>query len=129
MGKGDPLSTPLAVIAGASGFIGGAFKRDLESRCYRIRTIGRSPWHRTGGNRRFSWIHVDDVLGAVRFIDETPSVEGQVNLAAPGHGLGAATGPLHIPLVPDVVIPPEMGDLNGVACRQITRGLGRNLEA
>lgn len=45
---------------------------------------GRSPWHRTGGNQRFSWIHLDDVLGAVRFIDETPGIEGPVNLAAPG---------------------------------------------
>jgi NAD dependent epimerase/dehydratase family enzyme len=36
-----------------------------------------------GGSQRFSWIHLDDVLGAIRFIDATPSLTGPVNLSAP----------------------------------------------
>jgi NAD dependent epimerase/dehydratase family enzyme len=35
------------------------------------------------GRQRFSWIHLDDVLGAIRFIDATPSLTGPVNLSAP----------------------------------------------
>ncbi|NNH04860.1 DUF1731 domain-containing protein [Microbacterium ulmi] len=44
---------------------------------------GRAPWHRSRGRQRFSWIHVDDVVGAVRFIRDRASIEGPVNLAAP----------------------------------------------
>ncbi|GAA5091067.1 TIGR01777 family oxidoreductase [Microbacterium yannicii] len=45
---------------------------------------GRPPWHRSGGRQRFSWIHLDDVVGAVRFIRDDPGISGPVNLAAPG---------------------------------------------
>lgn len=44
---------------------------------------GRSPWHRSHGRQRFSWIHLDDVVGAVRFIRDDAGIEGPVNLAAP----------------------------------------------
>jgi uncharacterized protein len=46
-------------------------------------TGGRAPWHRSRGRQRFSWIHLDDVVGAVRFVRDTPSISGPVNLAAP----------------------------------------------
>lgn len=36
------------------------------------------------GSQRFSWIHLDDLLAAVRFIDEHESLAGPLNLAAPG---------------------------------------------
>ena len=36
-----------------------------------------------GGRQRFSWIHLADVLDAIRFIEATPSLAGAVNLAAP----------------------------------------------
>lgn len=36
-----------------------------------------------GGRQRFSWIHVDDVLGAIEFLRERPHLDGAVNLAAP----------------------------------------------
>ncbi|TGO04725.1 epimerase [Serinibacter arcticus] len=39
--------------------------------------------HRSRGHQRFSWIHLDDVVGAVRHIRDTPSIAGPVNLAAP----------------------------------------------
>ena len=45
---------------------------------------GRPPWHRSGGRQRFSWIHLDDVVGAVRFVRDDPGISGPVNLAAPG---------------------------------------------
>ncbi|SFS07255.1 hypothetical protein SAMN04487783_0934 [Agrococcus baldri] len=37
----------------------------------------------TRGRQRFSWIHIDDVVGAVRHIEATPSITGPVNFAAP----------------------------------------------
>ncbi|PJJ43984.1 hypothetical protein ATK23_1194 [Glutamicibacter mysorens] len=43
----------------------------------------RSGWHRTRGNQRFSWIHVDDALGAIRHIIEHPEISGPVNLSSP----------------------------------------------
>lgn len=44
---------------------------------------GRAPRHRSRGRQRFSWIHLDDVVGAVRFIRDDPHLVGPVNLAAP----------------------------------------------
>ena len=45
---------------------------------------GRAPWHDSRGQQMFSWIHLDDVLGAIRFIREHSEIRGPVNLAAPG---------------------------------------------
>ncbi|MFB2556064.1 epimerase [Herbiconiux liangxiaofengii] len=36
-----------------------------------------------GGRQRFSWVHLDDVVGVVRFVDEHPSLEGVLNVSAP----------------------------------------------
>lgn len=36
-----------------------------------------------GGRQRFSWVHLDDVVGVVHFVDETPSIDGVVNVSAP----------------------------------------------
>lgn len=55
----------------------------------RYRGIGPTPTapaatgHRTRGRQRFSWIHVDDVLAAIAFIDDHPTVGGPVNLSSP----------------------------------------------
>ncbi|MCW4465787.1 DUF1731 domain-containing protein [Glutamicibacter sp. MNS18] len=43
----------------------------------------RSSWYRTRGGQRFSWVHLDDVLGAIRFIDQHPDISGPVNICAP----------------------------------------------
>lgn len=43
----------------------------------------RSAWYRTGGKQRFSWIHVDDVLGAIWHIIDHSEITGPVNLASP----------------------------------------------
>jgi NAD dependent epimerase/dehydratase family enzyme len=38
---------------------------------------------RGGGRQKFSWIHVDDVLGAIRFARDDDSVDGVLNLSSP----------------------------------------------
>jgi NAD dependent epimerase/dehydratase family enzyme len=43
-------------------------------------------YHRFGarwGTQKFSWIHLDDVLGIIRFLREHPEIEGVVNAASP----------------------------------------------
>lgn len=57
---------------------------------HRYRGIGahptgsdRVPWYRTGGRQRFSWVHLDDVVAAVRFIRDDESLAGPVNIASP----------------------------------------------
>jgi len=37
-----------------------------------------------GGRQRFSWIHVDDVLGIIDFLEANPELDGPVNASAPG---------------------------------------------
>ncbi|WP_309708891.1 DUF1731 domain-containing protein [Pseudolysinimonas sp.] len=36
-----------------------------------------------GGRQRFSWVHLDDVLGIIRFLIAHPDIDGVVNVAAP----------------------------------------------
>lgn len=36
-----------------------------------------------GGRQRFCWIHVDDVLGIIDFVEEHPELEGPVNACTP----------------------------------------------
>jgi NAD dependent epimerase/dehydratase family enzyme len=35
------------------------------------------------GSQRFSWVHIDDVARIIDFIEQTPSLEGPVNVASP----------------------------------------------
>lgn len=44
---------------------------------------GMAAWHRTRGRQRFSWIHIDDVIGAIRFVRDHDDITGPVNLASP----------------------------------------------
>lgn len=46
-------------------------------------TGGPAPWHRSRGRQRFSWIHIDDVIGSMRFLIDHDEIDGPVNLAAP----------------------------------------------
>ena len=58
----------------------------------RYRGIGPSatpaapPHGATHGEQKFSWIHVEDLLAAIAFLDGDASVGGPVNLASPGTG-------------------------------------------
>jgi NAD dependent epimerase/dehydratase family enzyme len=56
----------------------------------RYRGIGPHPsggarmhGHRTRGLQKFSWIHLDDVIGAIRFLLDRDDIAGAVNLASP----------------------------------------------
>ncbi|SDG16930.1 epimerase [Microbacterium sp. 77mftsu3.1] len=46
-------------------------------------TGGRPPWYRTRGRQRFSWVHIDDVLDAIRFLVRRDDIAGVVNVAVP----------------------------------------------
>jgi NAD dependent epimerase/dehydratase family enzyme len=37
----------------------------------------------SGGRQKFSWVHLDDVLGIIRFLDAHPELDGPINAAAP----------------------------------------------
>ena len=37
----------------------------------------------THGRQRFSWVHIADVLGSIRFLRDHPEIEGPVNLSSP----------------------------------------------
>ncbi|CDK00178.1 Cell-division inhibitor [Microbacterium sp. C448] len=57
---------------------------------HRYRGIGvrptgqdRAPWYRTRGRQKFSWVHVDDVVGAIRFIRDDNRLSGPINIASP----------------------------------------------
>ncbi|RIJ71302.1 DUF1731 domain-containing protein [Nakamurella silvestris] len=42
-----------------------------------------APAHRTRGEQRFSWVHVDDVVGVVRHIVADPGITGPINVSSP----------------------------------------------
>jgi len=44
---------------------------------------GRAPHHDTRGRQHFSWIHIDDVVGGIRFLIDRDDIAGPVNLASP----------------------------------------------
>ena len=46
-------------------------------------TGGPVPVHRSHGRQKFSWIHIDDVVGAVRFVRDHDELAGPVNLSSP----------------------------------------------
>jgi uncharacterized protein len=46
-------------------------------------TGGPAPMHRSQGHQKFSWIHIDDLVSAVRFIQEQEEIDGPVNLSTP----------------------------------------------
>uniref|UniRef100_A0A942Y9T9 DUF1731 domain-containing protein n=1 Tax=Neobacillus citreus TaxID=2833578 RepID=A0A942Y9T9_9BACI len=37
----------------------------------------------TRGRQRFSWVHIEDVLGAIRFVRDHPELDGPVNVSSP----------------------------------------------
>ncbi|MWC00330.1 epimerase [Agromyces seonyuensis] len=43
----------------------------------------RASGHPTHGHQRFSWIHLDDAIGAIRFLRDRDDLAGPVNLASP----------------------------------------------
>jgi uncharacterized protein len=37
----------------------------------------------THGRQRFSWVHIEDVVGVIRFVRDHPKVEGAINVSSP----------------------------------------------
>ncbi|REJ04236.1 DUF1731 domain-containing protein [Microbacterium bovistercoris] len=81
LGHGGVLA-PLRGLASVG--LGGAQHdgRWPVSRRRRAAGTGHFPGARAG-RQRFSWVHVDDVVGIVDFLEEHPQLEGPVNAAAP----------------------------------------------
>ena len=44
---------------------------------------GRPARYRTRGQQKFSWVHLDDVVGAIRFVRDRDDISGPVNIASP----------------------------------------------
>lgn len=45
--------------------------------------LDRAPWHRTRGRQRFSWVHIDDVVAAIRFLRDDDRLSGPINITSP----------------------------------------------
>lgn len=81
LGDGSAL-TPLLALA-RLGF-GGA---QIDGPWFRSkRRIAAGTLHEFGardGRQRFSWVHLDDVVGVIRFLIAHPEIDGAVNVCAP----------------------------------------------
>ena len=81
LGDGSVL-TPLARLA-RFGLGGAHLDGDWPSSARR-RAAGTD--HRFGiggGRQRFSWVHIDDVIGIIRFLRDRPDLDGIVNVSSP----------------------------------------------
>jgi len=84
---GGPASDLLARVARLG--LGGAQHDGWWRQHHRYRGIGEQPTggpvpiHHSRGRQRFSWMHIDDVLSAIRFLEAHDGLEGPVNLSSP----------------------------------------------
>ncbi len=83
LGDGSAL-TPLVMLAKA-GLGGPQFDGRWPATRARLAagTQHRYRPRSRGGRQRFSWIHLDDVLGIIRFLEAHPEIDGPVNASAP----------------------------------------------
>lgn len=85
---GDGPATAMFLRLGRLG-LGGPQFDGWWFRHRRYRGIGPDPsrdgfaTQRTHGRQKFSWIHIDDVIGAIRFLRDREDIAGPVNLATP----------------------------------------------
>jgi NAD dependent epimerase/dehydratase family enzyme len=83
-----PVANTLLTLAGTG--LGGPQNDGWWFPHRRYRGIGptptgsdRSPWHRTKGRQKFSWVHIDDVVRSIRFLRDRDDISGPVNVASP----------------------------------------------
>lgn len=59
----------------------------LDGRWFRTRArVAAGTFHEfraRGGRQRFSWVHLEDVLGVIRFLREREDIDGVVNVSSP----------------------------------------------
>lgn len=86
---GDGLATRMLLNLARWGLGGTQFDGWCPPH-HRYRGIGdhptgpaRAPWYRTRGRQKFSWVHIDDAVAAMRFIRDEPNLSGPVNIASP----------------------------------------------
>jgi NAD dependent epimerase/dehydratase family enzyme len=84
---GGPASDMLARVArlGAGGtqYDGWWFQHRRYRGIGEEPTGGPVPIHHSRGRQKFSWIHIDDVVAAVRFLERRDDITGPVNLSSP----------------------------------------------
>ncbi|MDX2377891.1 DUF1731 domain-containing protein [Microbacterium sp. LRZ72] len=86
---GDGPATRMLLTLARVG-LGGPQRDGWTAPHHRYRGIGeepsgpaRAPWYRTRGRQKFSWVHIDDVVGAIRFIRDDERLCGPINIASP----------------------------------------------
>jgi uncharacterized protein len=81
LGNGSAL-TPLLRLARVG--MGGAHRdgRWPATRA-RVRAGTYHAFRAHGGRQRFSWVHLDDVVGSLRFLADRPDLDGVVNVTSP----------------------------------------------
>ncbi len=84
---GGPATATLARIArlGAGGaqYDGWWFQHQRYRGIGDEPTGGPAPIHHSHGRQKFSWIHIDDVLAAIQFLEQRSDLDGPVNLSTP----------------------------------------------
>lgn len=81
LGDGSAL-TPLIALA-RFGLGGSQIDGPWPASASRVAAGTYHAFGARGGLQKFSWIHIDDVLGSIRFIREHKEIDGVVNLASP----------------------------------------------
>lgn len=85
LGRGGalvPLERLARVGLGGPQYDGWWFRSLFGGKSRRAAGVWHSP-RRSRGRQKFSWVHIDDVVGAIRFIRERADLDGAINLTAP----------------------------------------------
>ncbi|BDI22620.1 epimerase [Herbiconiux sp. L3-i23] len=81
LGDGSAL-VPLLRLA-RSGLGGAQLDGRWPATAERLRAGTYHRFRTRWGRQRFSWVHIDDVVGAIRFVRDDPRISGPVNVVSP----------------------------------------------